>query len=78
MMGFTSTGRPSFTDHEAHDDPQGIGFAYKGQLMAHSAETEPGEDHRIKCTTTWTTVRAQDRPSRSRRSRSNDVPAEMF
>jgi hypothetical protein len=56
MMGFTATGRPEFTNHEAHDDPQGLGFAHKGPIQAHDHVADPGEDHWLVCTSLKTYV----------------------
>lgn len=83
MMGFAATGKPSFTDHEAHDDPQGIGFAHRGKLRAHRAEPEEGADTRVSCTSLRTSVPAASRRVSLRLAysgtvtRANDIPMEI-
>jgi hypothetical protein len=82
MMGFAAKGRPEFANHEAHDDPQGIGFAHRGQLRAHDHAPEDDADNRVSCTSLRTSVRGQDRPGMLRlaysktMTRTNDVPLE--
>jgi hypothetical protein len=49
MMGFTAKGRPAFTDHEDHDEPQGMGFTVSRVEDGGTAHRESAGMFNIKC-----------------------------